>query len=126
MSKRDLYLILCDELDYILRRSGVRKICVECSTMKIYKGKVECDKENGFNETSDLGCCTGCKYLGKRGCKTKALMCKTWLCSERLVKKIKKAGYWERFCSLCVVARNYGWMNMRSGVDDYFKKEKEK
>lgn len=27
-------------------------------------------------------CCSGCRHLGKNGCRVKALWCKLWLCSN--------------------------------------------
>lgn len=29
-------------------------------------------------------CCSGCKHLGRNGCKVKSLACKLWVCSDMI------------------------------------------
>ena len=38
-------------------------------------------KEGGPCHTKTF-CCSGCRHLGKNGCRVKALWCKLWLCSN--------------------------------------------
>lgn len=64
-----IYNRLCKLADAILINSGVRKACIKCSTVApIDKHKTE------------LGCCGGCRYLGKSGCTIDSLACRLWLC----------------------------------------------
>jgi hypothetical protein len=73
-SKEELYMDIYYEADDILKKVGIKDICFKCSTIKPIKGKMLMFK------TDSLGCCSGCKYLGKTGCKTFSLPCKFWLC----------------------------------------------
>lgn len=40
-----------------------------------------CNIKNGKCNSLNF-CCNGCKYLGEKGCTTKALMCKLWFCTD--------------------------------------------
>jgi len=61
MKNKSLYLSLCKEVDGILVRSGIKKICFECS---------KCINDNRSREVKNLtnsnGCCYGCKYLSEK------------------------------------------------------------
>ena len=108
--KRKLYLRLCNKADKILIKSGVRKICIECSITKPFR------KDYPY-----LGCCEGCRYLTSDGCSTKSLTCKLWLCSDMLIEKIKLKGLWKEWEEIKDIARRHNWnFNPRRGIDDCF------
>jgi len=81
MDKREqLYNTLCDMVDRILVGSPVRRICIKCSTVEPY-----------MRDGGGLGCCTGCKYLGSKGCTTKSLACKLWQCDIELFRNLSES-----------------------------------
>jgi len=114
--KRQLYIALCDEIDSILIESGIREICVKCSIKKPFR--------LWHRKNKVYGCCSGCKHLGRKGCKTKSLMCKLWLCDETLKSKLKKyPTLYDRFYNIKTLAHYYGWgysfFSTRRGIEDY-------
>jgi hypothetical protein len=123
---KQLYIQLCDEVDDILIKSGVRKVCVRCSTIKPYRYKKDVFKGFGLKlryDATDCGCCQCCKHLTSNGCSTKALACKMWLCSPWLGHKIEQAGFKERFNELLKIAQAKDFLRFRYGLEDYFPEE---
>lgn len=99
--KEELYLKLCDEVDNILKRSGIRKKCIECS------------KEGH-------GCCSGCKHLTRKGCGTKSLICKLWLCHKDLFVEMDGKDK-EKYREIQKTANKEGWdIIPRTDVNYYF------
>lgn len=115
ISKRDLYLSLCREADEILKKTGIKSICIKCSTVKPIKNR---------GVLSVKGCCgqgnNECPHLGKNGCTTQSLSCKLWLCNDRLERIILKSKYAKRWQKLITMASNNHWIEIdRTGIDDY-------
>ncbi len=120
-TKRELYLKLCDDVDDILIKSGIRKICIGCSTIKPFR------KGCGLK-----GCCNGCKYITSKGCSTKSLSCKLCLCEGKLETKIRKARFWTKWKMLKRISKKNEWFgcegclgdsHTRRGIDDYYELE---
>lgn len=120
MSKREkLYLSLCDEVDEILTRSGIRKICLKCSTDKTNRGW----GKRPYYLKDNAGCCDShiagtfknkCNHLGKDGCLIKSLACKLFLCNEvEMLDMIEKVGMLERWEKIEHIAWNNGFLRYR-------------
>ena len=126
--QRQLYLELCDELDVILKKSGILKVCYDCFNKKLFKHAVSPNYATGGVNKKTYGCCVGCKYCGANGCTTNSITCKLWLSSNYLVKIIYNAGYETRWKEIVQICKNKGWAFsvggphyrfVRMGVDDY-------
>jgi len=116
MKNKSLYLSLCKEVDGILVRSGIKKICFECS---------KCINDNRSREVKNLtnsnGCCYGCKYLSEKGCTTKSLACKLWVCQSMLLNWIVDKKDQVRWNEIIEIMKKKGWTEYRKGVEDYFR-----
>lgn len=113
MNKEKLYNKLCDEADEILIKSGVRQICISCSTSN--------DKD------PSRGCCQYCTHLSPEGCTIKALWCKIWFCwsgggkcngydsirGAWALKLIEEAGYTKKWNSIKRRAEKYNFLKAR-------------
>lgn len=58
---------------YLIGRTLIR-IFNPCKIQKDLSGKVTCIHPSG-------PCCNSCRHLSNKGCATKALSCKLWLCN---------------------------------------------
>ena len=104
------------EVDLILVRSGIRRLCINCS-----KGTEEHrPKDLQILYPNQKGCCSGCRYLKEDGCQTMSLVCKLWLCSPRL-RTLMNYYDRKRFDEITKIAGDLGWLEYRSSVEDYFK-----
>lgn len=121
------YIALCNKADDILIKVGIRNTCILCST-KVSQRFV--DKKGkpiphapfvGAFGTDRLGCCTGCNFLGAKGCTTKNLSCKLWLCNDYLSNKLRKSGYFEDWTKIKEEANANEWNTLfRSRDINYF------
>ena len=127
--KRKLYLKLIDELDKILEKSGIKKVCSDCFSKKLYLHATAPDYINGGVKKKIYGCCKGCEALGKYGCTRQSIVCKLWLCSDKLVDMIIKAGYGKRWVEIEKIVQDNHWAIkikgtpffrfVRMDIDDY-------
>jgi len=127
--QRKLYLELMDELDMILEKSGIKKVCSDCFSKQLYHHAIAPDFINGGVKEKTYGCCKDCNHLGKYGCTKKSIVCKLWLCSDKLVDMIKKAGYGDRWAEIGKIAQENYWAIkikgtpffrfVRMDIDDY-------
>ena len=115
-TKRELYIKLCNDADDILIKSGIRDICIKCSTVKPFR-----------KYYTYKGCCIGCKYITPKGCSTQAIDCKLWLCDDKLEKKIRKVRLWTKWNNIKKIAEKNEWYDgygtftghTRTGISDY-------
>lgn len=123
MNKKVLYNKLCDELDEILIKTGMRKICIDCST------------------AHKAGCCGHCPYRSPNGCKSKSLMCKLHLCwwspilaelkqqgrlqdnetlSHKMRTKMHELKLLSRWDEIYNIALKNDWLHARKVTEQYF------
>lgn len=106
-SWKEEYNSLCDEMDNILIKLGVRSTCVKCSTIAPFDSRIKV-----------LGCCGGCKYLGDSGCMVKSLACKIWVCDPRLIKIILESEFGERYKEIKHIAFSKKYLIPRGSLED--------
>jgi len=73
MRKRELYSKLWRIADYILKENK------PCQLQKDSQGHWSCVKSRAGKIDASL-CCSGCKHLGRNGCKVQSLNCKLGAC----------------------------------------------
>jgi hypothetical protein len=115
---KELYESLCEELDAMLIDSGVRDICIQCSTVGIPE-RIKLGKTH-------LGCCSQptCKYLGENGCTSISIACKSWFCypmKDAFRGLLDEAGHLKRFDQIInIVYGNTRWGFNRRTVNELF------
>ncbi len=70
-----LYDLIYDKADRLLKQYNPCNI-------RIKDNVLVCNNKYMYMEYGEYLCCSGCEYLGEKGCTTKCLSCKTGSCWE--------------------------------------------